>query len=477
MILRDDDRPIRIRPAEPRLAWREGAAWAGAYRLVMHYARGMRKVGKGRDTGAGAGSKPRRQRCAVRVTYLNNRTRGQWKAHGRYLARENATAGNCNALGFNRDGRDVHVAGELERWQSSGDPRLWKLILSPEFGERIDMQQLTHNLIDRMGKDLGTKLEWIGVAHYNTEHPHIHIVIRGIRSDGEPLRIRPAYLKHGIREITEDQCTRQIGYRTGHDVAEATRREIGEHRFTSLDRAIFRDADHGARGEDPSNFTITTNPSGADVHAKQIAARLVVLQRMGLAQAVGPNAWRVRRDFEEVLRAMQRTADRQKTLVAHGTPISDDRLPIGALDLKRFTEVEGRILVHGHEDQTGRTYLMLEGTNAKVHFIEYTPEMEMLRADGGLRTNSFVRLRRILANGRSLVQVQDLGDSEKVLKNRTLLEENARALQRRGITPTEEGWGGWLGRYQAALAGTAQWINEHQVAITRQRGKDHAHGR
>jgi hypothetical protein len=104
----------------------------------------------------------------------------------------------------------------------------------------------------------------------------------------------------------------------------------------------------------------------------------------------------------------------------------------------------------------------LEGTDAVVHFIDYTPEMELLRADGGLRVNSYLRLRRMSANGRSIVQVQELGDSEKVLKNRALLGENARALLKRGIIPTEGGWGGWLGRYQSALAGAAQNIVQNR---------------
>jgi hypothetical protein len=64
---------------------------------------------------------------------------------------------------------------------------------------------------------------------------------------------------------------------------------------------------------------------------------------------------------------------------------------------------------------------MLEGTDAKVHFIQYTPAMELLRADGGLRTNSFLRLRRLSANGQPAFDVQDFGDSEKVLNNRALL--------------------------------------------------------
>jgi len=202
---------------------------------------------------------------------------------------------------------------------------------------------------------------------------------------------------------------------------------------------------------------------------------LAVLQRIGLAEPAGANTWHVRRDLEEVLRAMQRAADRQKTLAAHGVPISDDRLPIDVLDARTFTVVEGRILVHGQDENSGRGYLMLEGTDARVHFVQYTLEMEVLRADGGLRTNSFLRLRRRTGSGKAALTVRDLGDSEKVLNNRALLGENARALLKRGIVPTEDGWGGWLGRYQSALAHAAREISRDrdlQTRRSRQRGPE-----
>ena len=110
--------------------------------------------------------------------------------------------------------------------------------------------------------------------------------------------------------------------------------------------------------------------------------------------------------------------------------MSDERLPIEVLDLRQVTSVEGRVLVHGQDEQTGRNYLMLEGTDAKVHFIQYTPEMEEARSRGELRVNSFVRLRKLsgtarldvsdLAIGSATLEVSDLGDAEKLLKNRSL---------------------------------------------------------
>src|SRR5215472_16731400 len=104
MILSDDDRPIRIRPRKPPLVRREGASWSGAYRLLMHFARASRKS---RRAAGGSGKsgpvRPHIQRCAVRVTYLSNRTRGQWRAHGRYLVRESTTDVKTAGPGFNRE--------------------------------------------------------------------------------------------------------------------------------------------------------------------------------------------------------------------------------------------------------------------------------------------------------------------------------------------------------------------------------------
>ena len=186
-----------------------------------NYARSSRKAGNRGASGKGKGTRPYHQRCAVRATYLKNKIRGQWKAHGRYLARESATfETDAKAVGFDR-GSDVDIARRLESWQTAGDAQIWKLIVSPEFGDRADLSRLTRGLIERMEKDLGTSLEWVAVEHNNTEHPHVHVVVRGVRDDGEVLLMSREYVQRGIRGIAEDLCTRQLGYRTEIDAADA----------------------------------------------------------------------------------------------------------------------------------------------------------------------------------------------------------------------------------------------------------------
>jgi type IV secretory pathway VirD2 relaxase len=449
----------------------------------MYYARSSRKVrNRGTPAGKMASTRPCLQRCAVLVTYLNNKTRGQWKAHGRYLARESATHENpVEGVGFGREDQKVDIAAQLETWQRSGDERLWKLIISPEFGDFTDLRRLTGDLMERMGKDLGTDLEWVAVEHHNTEHPHVHVVVRGLRTDGTSLRMSREYIQQGIRSAAEHLCTRQLGFRTELDAAEAERREISESRFTSLDRRITREASNPNADFGPQYFEVVRNPTEAGLsetarlRTKHEASRLAVLHRMGLAESTGGVSWLVRRDCEQVLRAMQRSADRQKTLAAHGV-LSDDRLAMTTLDARDLTSMDGRILVHGEEEASERSYLMLEATNGQVYHIYRTPEMEELRSRRGLQTNSFIRLRKLSMVRGPVLEIKDMGDSEAILTNKAHLRETAREMIRRGVYPQDGGWNGWLGRYQKALVDTAFEL-EQEKAKERDRRRNRGLGR
>jgi hypothetical protein len=174
---------------------------------------------------------------------------------------------------------------------------------------------------------------------------------------------------------------------------------------------------------------------------------------------------------------MQRSTDHQKTLVAHGALMSDDRLPLVVLDFRELTTVEGRILVHGEDESSGRAYLLLEGTDARVHHVYYTPEMEAARNRGGLQTNAFVRLRKVFTGGRPVLEVEDMGDSEAFLRNKLYLRETARRLIRGGIVSQDDGWNGWLGRYQKELAASALALEHHRVTNKAKHEKKRDFGR
>jgi hypothetical protein len=320
------------------------------------------------------------------------------------------------------------------------------------------------------------------VAHFNTEHPHVHVALRGVGADSEPLHLRREYVKNGIRSIAEDLCTRQLGHRTDLDATESERREIREKRFTSLDRLLVRQATVNS-GDSRGPLKVSTGPLLAGGSAREqtqqrhLAARLSVLGEMGLAEQISTGTWNLRQDFQTVLQAMQRTADRQKTIAAHGALLSDMRLPIELGDWRATRSIEGRVLMHGEDETSGRTFLMLEGIDARVHFVFHNAEIERVRAAGGLKANSFARLRQEVIDGKPRMTVEDSGDAEVLLRDKHRLRFIAESLLKRGMLPVEDGWGGWLGRYQAALNEAAQQLRYPTRTHDREKARDRDFGR
>src|SRR5438876_1697650 len=369
-----------------------------------------------------SGRAPLSQRCAVRVTYSRNKNAGQWKAHGYYVARERATEKReKNAAGFTRSEMGVDIARRLDTWQRAGDERLFKIIVSPEFGDRIDLENHTRELMARMERDLKTDLEWVAVIHYNTEHPHAHIALRGVDHRGKLLRLPREYVKSGIRSRAEDLLTKELGHRTIEDAIEAQRREVDQLRFTSLDRVIQRQnpaqADYFIVRCDPAQ---PTGGSFSRMREQHVAARLSKLERMELAENLGESLWRVRGDFAEVLRMIERTKDRQRVLAAHGALLYDERLPFAVTSFRDITRLQGRVLAHGQEEHSDRMYLIIESVDGKVHFLYQTDEIQKARRQEQLRVNSFARIEKQFSEeGRSFLHVEDLGDASLLLHDNT----------------------------------------------------------
>jgi hypothetical protein len=147
------------------------------------------------------------------------------------------------------------------------------------------------------------------------------------------------------------------------------------------------------------------------------------------------------------------------------------------LDLRSLTTLEGRILVHGEEESSGRSYLILEGTDARVHYVYYTPEIEAAQSRGGLRTNSFIQLRKSTPGNGPALEIDDMGDSEAMLRNNGKLRQLGQRLLRRGIIPQDDGWGGWLGRYQKALRDAVTILEIPSVTKQSERRKNRDLGR
>ncbi len=223
--------------------------------------------------------------------------------HLTYLRREGVTRDGEKAQLFGPGDEAVDPKTFADR--CADDRHHFRFIISPDDAAQMaDLQGFTAELVGQMEKDLGTKLDWAAVDHWNTEHPHVHLIVRGVRDDGENLVISRDYIKEGMRDRARDLATQELGPRTEQDIRAPLERQVGADRWTDLDRQLARDGyrtgivDMAPRpGQQPDEY-----------HAMKVG-RLRRLETMGLAEEVGPGQWSIADAAEPTLRALGERGD------------------------------------------------------------------------------------------------------------------------------------------------------------------------
>jgi type IV secretory pathway VirD2 relaxase len=122
------------------------------------------------------------------------------------------------------------------------DRHHFRFIVSPEDAvEMADLKSFTRDLMSQMEKDLGTKLDWVAVDHWNTDNPHVHIILRGVPMTGRTSSSRATTSRKACAPA-RDLITQELGPRTDLDIRRALERQVEAERWTQLDRQLARDA-------------------------------------------------------------------------------------------------------------------------------------------------------------------------------------------------------------------------------------------
>src|SRR5258708_4056762 len=112
----NDEPLIRLRPRKSKHGPNENPRkHAGILRSMLRIVQMSKRGQKTRGTHSAGGSvrahRTFNQRVAVRVSYSANKNPGQWKAHGRYVARKIATQrGKGREAGFNAIEQNLNIA-------------------------------------------------------------------------------------------------------------------------------------------------------------------------------------------------------------------------------------------------------------------------------------------------------------------------------------------------------------------------------
>jgi type IV secretory pathway VirD2 relaxase len=299
------------------------------------------------------------QRCIAKLSYTKNWRTKSWRAHGYYLQREGAQREGERGLGFNHSRADIRLSDLANEWQKARDPYVFKLVVSPENAQRLDLRQHARDLMREVEKDAGVRLEWAAIDHHNTDNPHVHILIRGRRPDGKALRFEREYVKRGFRIRSQELATRELGYRRDRDISQALRREVEAQRFTSLDRSILRKIDRS------NTITFEGTPPRsrrAREWRQNELGRLQVLREMGLARKRGSLRWEVSPGIPRVLRHLEELGDITRSVARHRPFLREPRAQLRVLGRQEEREIRGRVVGTGLLNELrGDTYLLIEG--------------------------------------------------------------------------------------------------------------------
>jgi type IV secretory pathway VirD2 relaxase len=234
-----------------------------------------------------------------------------------------------------------------------GELRQFRFIVSPEDAHQLDMTEFVRELMKRVERDLGQPIIWGAVNHYNTAHPHAHVVVRGVDRAGREVRFDPEYMKRGFRARAEELATEWLGPRTELEYRQQLEREVEQQRYTTLDRGIAAKARDGlVRGAEFS-----------EVQRK----RAQFLESLGLARRAPEGQWRLEAGWDRKLRRMGERGDVIKQMNQSLRQIDTSRYVICGDDVPR-SPLEGE-LVHGRIAAIGLRDNVPDGMYAMVETV------------------------------------------------------------------------------------------------------------
>jgi type IV secretory pathway VirD2 relaxase len=321
------------------------------------------------DRVSGMRVRARRVMVKARVVKLSgSKAAGAAAAHLRYLQRDGVTREGEQGRFYSTFSDDVDGKAFLER--GAGDRHQFRFIVSPEDGASFDtLRSFTRELVAKMEQDLGTTLDWVAVDHFDTGHPHTHLLVRGATEDGKVLNIAGDYIARGIRGRASEIMTRWLGPQSELEVREQLSQEIDAERLTKLDRDILARADdHVVDLRQPARW------DGDGSYQQLLIGRARQLQRMGLAEREGPLAWRLAPAMQETLTDLGRRGDIIRTMHRVMTAAKLDRRP----ELYVIDRVEGdsativgKVVHRGAaDDHHDRRYLVVDGVDGRTHYVE-----------------------------------------------------------------------------------------------------------
>lgn len=276
----------------------------------------------------------------------------------------------------------------------AGSDSFFSFILSPE-DPSCDLTSLTAKFVDKILNHIegGSPSFWFAANHYNTPHPHAHLIVAKTDKDtGKELYI-PKY--YSVKKMSEDlsEClTDLMGCRTWVEENEARNIKSRTIGYTDIDKKIYQSCKADSDGN--LSFSVQTIDSWYKEDHDNAKRRIRYLKSRGYCvYDKDSKAWLLKRGFDCELKKDEYMtlfgldyldADKREKYIVHEDTKGEKGFTGKLLDFRRPEAQDARVVLL-IEDRRGNLHFYEDKVDTTRYSIIPNMNVELEKSDRGLK--------------------------------------------------------------------------------------------
>ena len=324
------------------------------------------------------------RRVIVKASYLNSsdeKSRARIRHHLTYVGRATDDERQDLPELYASDDSLVVLKEKIEDFKKSD--HIFNIIVSPEDGDKLDLKRFTRDLINIVEQDLQTKLDWVAGNHYDTDNPHVHILIKGLDDTGKKLLMTRDYISRGIRARACQVANRHLGLRTQEEIVESLKLNLSSNKKTALDEILLKNAQ-----DNQVCLKSLARNSEDELPRFLFERRLQFLEEKNLASKLSSDRWELKETLLDGLRQIHRTSSIIQK-ISGSVSVDKDACEIVSFASLSDRSISGHVIKRGYVDKHGhKEFLLVKSKEKKLLYVE----LEKFSEKSPAKSGEFVRI-------------------------------------------------------------------------------------
>lgn len=248
-----------------------------------------------------------------------------------------------------------------------GEERYYRVILSPQNNGAMN-EKLVCDTVAAWERQSGQQFQWAASIHYDTDHHHAHIIIRGIDAEGDPVKLNSDLVKEGFRAEASKILTQRLGYRTQKEVMQEREGQVTNERKTQIDTLMIARRD--GNGEvTPMNQLEARRLEFLALNSERTGVERMPTKRSLLGVKFGTDSYKLPDDLEHRLVRWGMVNDRLATMFGALKDARVEGVTHSYILNKRWTLKDASVVAVGHNEASHKPFVVLE-QNSRHYYWE-----------------------------------------------------------------------------------------------------------